>query len=222
MHPLNSKGFDAWAGTYDQSIGRDPKGYPFEGYDDVLAKVCSLAGDCRGKRVLDLGVGTGALSLQLARSGAWVTGIDFSQHMLTIARSKMPQATFICADLAQGLPEQVKRTTFDAVVSSYALHHLDERGKLRILQEAMVCLVPAGRLIVADIMFRTADDREACRLRSGNRWDGSEHYSTADALLPALAQAGLVASYEQVSCCAGALLMQKASGTAMNESEQKG
>ena len=43
-------------------------------------------GDVRGKRVLDIGCGSGRYSVELARRGAEVIGVDFSQPMLVLAR----------------------------------------------------------------------------------------------------------------------------------------
>ena len=46
------------------------------------------AGDLNGKRVLDIGCGTGLLSVKLAKMGAEVTGIDISTDMLTVAEQR--------------------------------------------------------------------------------------------------------------------------------------
>ncbi|MBI4323489.1 MAG: class I SAM-dependent methyltransferase [Candidatus Omnitrophica bacterium] len=48
----------------------------------VTVEVC---GDVRGKRVLDIGCGSGRYSVELARRGAEVVGVDFSQPMLDLA-----------------------------------------------------------------------------------------------------------------------------------------
>jgi 2-polyprenyl-3-methyl-5-hydroxy-6-metoxy-1,4-benzoquinol methylase len=56
--------------------------------DPVLWK---FAGDVRGLRVLDAGCGTGYLSIKLAKHGGLVTGIDFAERMIAIARRNDPQ-----------------------------------------------------------------------------------------------------------------------------------
>jgi len=209
MPLLDSRGFDRWADNYDDSVGKSEKGYPFEGYYDVLNKACELVGDCRGKTVLDLGVGTGLLSLELFRQGANVVGVDFSPRMLDIARSKMPKGRFVCADLAEGLPNELKNMQFDAVVSSYAFHHLEEDRKSELMREAVDHLVSGGILVVVDISFKTLKDWQDCRSCSGDQWDDSEHYTVAEEALSNLTGAGIAASYEQVSSCAGVLVVQK-------------
>ena len=45
-------------------------------------------GDVRGRRVLDLGCGTGRHAIPLAAAGAVVTAVDFSEQMLAAARRK--------------------------------------------------------------------------------------------------------------------------------------
>lgn len=66
--------------------------------------------ECRrvdGKRVLDIGCGTGRMSLELAKRGAKVTGIDFSQTMLDMATAVARQSgledrcTFVLDDFTK-------------------------------------------------------------------------------------------------------------------------
>jgi putative AdoMet-dependent methyltransferase len=209
MRPMDSKGFDRWAGDYDDSVREHSKGYPFEGYYDVLNRVCELVGDCSGKAVLDLGVGTGSLSLELFRRGANVVGVDFSPRMLDIARSRMPEGRFVCADLTEGLPSELKDMRFDTIVSGYAFHHLEEDRKNELMQEAVSHLVSGGILVVADVSFETVKNWQDCRFHSGNQWDSSEHYMVAEETVSNLTRMGMAASYEQISSCAGVLVVQK-------------
>ncbi|MFN5512843.1 MAG: magnesium protoporphyrin IX methyltransferase [Burkholderiales bacterium] len=61
------------------------------GRDRMRATMLSwLPDDLRGRRVLDAGCGTGAMSFELARRGAEVLAIDLSPRLVEIARQRMP------------------------------------------------------------------------------------------------------------------------------------
>ncbi len=56
---------------------------------DVL--LSTLPNDLTGKRILDAGCGTGALSVELAKRGAQVVGIDISPALIDIAEKRCPR-----------------------------------------------------------------------------------------------------------------------------------
>jgi SAM-dependent methyltransferase len=83
----------------------------------------------QGRRVLDLGSGTGYGAAHLRRSGAVeVVGIDRDRRAVAYARSRfaMPGLQFLVAD-AQALPPDLG--VFDAVVSSNVFEHLDDPAR---------------------------------------------------------------------------------------------
>ena len=49
--------------------------------------------------------------------------------MLEIAREKMPKAHLVRADISQGFPAGLAEEKFDAILSTYALHHLTDEQK---------------------------------------------------------------------------------------------
>jgi demethylmenaquinone methyltransferase/2-methoxy-6-polyprenyl-1,4-benzoquinol methylase len=116
-------------------------------------RVVELAAVRPGQRALDICCGTGDLALTLARSGAEVVGLDFSQAMLEIAEnrrlkstpSSIPNPKFIQGD-AQQLP--FPENSFDAVTVGYGLRNLAnwEAG----LHEMVRTAKPGGRLVVLD------------------------------------------------------------------------
>ena len=101
--------------------------------------------------VLDLGCGTGTLAIAMARAPgeARVTGIDGDPEILEIARGKEGSAGI---DFVEGLANELPFAdgSFDRVVTSLLLHHLDPAVKRAALAEARRVLRPGARLHVAD------------------------------------------------------------------------
>jgi SAM-dependent methyltransferase len=98
------------------------------------------------RRVLDLGSGDGRL-LQLvldARPGARGVAIDFSPTMLRALRARFEANRLVEVvehDLSQTLPEL---GSFDAIVSSFAIHHLEDERKRALYREVWQALEPGG------------------------------------------------------------------------------
>jgi ubiquinone/menaquinone biosynthesis C-methylase UbiE len=105
------------------------------------------------RSVLDLGCGTGTLAVLIKRlfPQATVVGLDADEAMLGRARAKASAANAnvqFDRGLAQALP--YKDSSFDRVVSTLFLHHLDAAQKRRALKEVLRILRPGGELHVAD------------------------------------------------------------------------
>jgi len=102
--------------------------------------------------VADFGCGAGALTFALAASAKSVTGIDHNESALAQARARVqregfPNVAFLQADLQDlGLP----RGSFDLVVISQSLHHVDDPA--RVLGEAHRVLRPRSRLLVLELL----------------------------------------------------------------------
>jgi SAM-dependent methyltransferase len=100
----------------------------------------------RAARVLDLGSGDGRL-LQLvldARPGAHGVAVDFSPTMLAALQARFagnPRVAVIEHDLARRLPNLGR---FDAIVSSFAIHHLEHERKRELYAEVWQALEPGG------------------------------------------------------------------------------
>lgn len=200
--------FDEWAEGYDESIASET-GFPFEGYEKVLDEVARRAGVTREMSVLDLGIGTGRLAERFVRTGCCVWGMDFSSKMLAKARSRLPGIELIKADL-RGEWFLESGHSFDRIVSGYVLHEFDLDSKVRLLSKlAHKHLNDGGRIVVGDICFPTAGEREEARRTWNERWDEDEHYWAADEAVEALGRGGLKAEHCQVSECGGVLMIDK-------------
>lgn len=98
------------------------------------------------KRILDLGTGDGRLLalLRKDRSEALGVGLDFSAEMLAAARERLAgedRIELVEHDLDDPLPAL---GSFDAVVSSFAIHHLEHERKRSLYGEAFDLLEPGG------------------------------------------------------------------------------
>jgi SAM-dependent methyltransferase len=104
-------------------------------------------------RVLDLGAGTGTLTLMLQRSApaAKLVGVDGDAAVLELARAKAAAAgDAVRFDRAMASALPYGDAVFDRVVSSLLFHHLSPADKRRTLREVFRVLVPGGELHVAD------------------------------------------------------------------------
>lgn len=121
----------------------------------LAAQVLELASPRDDEVVVDLGAGTGLLSLPAARSAATVYAVDYSEPMLERLRERaradgLENVQTVVADMRE-VP--LEDDSASVVVSSYAFHHLRDEGKELALAEARRLLRPGGRLIVCDMMF---------------------------------------------------------------------
>lgn len=109
-----------------------------------------LAEPVHGKRILDIGCGRGELCYALAKSGAHVTGIDYSETAIAIAKSHFQDAelagslTFICADAINFKPDGL----YDVIIGTDIVEHIEDVALERLLLTCANHLYPDGRLIL--------------------------------------------------------------------------
>lgn len=139
--------FDALTALYDDLLRRTMR-------DDVLKRrLVEQAALADAHDVLDLGCGTAALTVIIKRAAphAAVTGIDLDPRVLEIAKWNIAEAGVdvrLLRGSATDLP--LPDASFDRVLSSLLLHHLDTEGKRAALAGAHRVLRPGGELHVLD------------------------------------------------------------------------
>lgn len=144
-------------------------------------------------RVLDVGAGTGFLSLNLARLGYRVTALDVAPGMLAQLRTKA-EAAGADVTTVEGPAEQPPEGPFDAVVERHLVWTLPDPGQAMVAWRGAA---PDGRLVLfeglwgagADVVERTR--KQARDLLHRVRRDTHSHHGSYDQrMLSALPLAG--------------------------------
>lgn len=125
---------DDEADTYDSEVRseRDPIR---AAHYEVLEWVAKNAGITSSSRLLELGSGTGNLSIRIARCGRLIC-VDLSERMEAVARSKLHHISnrrFIKADILEVFDYQI--APIDSVISTYTVHHLTDEEKRMLFEK---------------------------------------------------------------------------------------
>ena len=94
------------------------------------------------ERIIDLGCGTGVMTVEIASRGAEVLGIDGSVEMVNTARSEYPNLSFAVGDAH----DFSTGDQYDAVVSNSALHWMT-RDPSAVISRVREALRPGGRFV---------------------------------------------------------------------------
>lgn len=140
-----------WAHSYDgwvqiMTLGRAAA---------IRRRTAELAQISPGNRVLDVGCGTGDLTIEAkvrAGSAGEVTGIDASPEMVNTARQKVAH-TAVNINFQNALIEDIPfpDNYFDVALSSLMMHHLPAELKDRGIAEIYRVLKPGGTVLIMDM-----------------------------------------------------------------------
>jgi len=206
---LDNKGFDLWADGYDKSVqlSEEDNEYPFAGYKDVLDAIYNIVHRKEKAKILDIGSGTGVLTKKLYDDGYEICGIDFSQRMIEIAKEKMPLAKLIQYDFSKGLPKELENIQFDYIISTYAMHHLEDKEKIKLINKLEKRLSNDSEIVIGDVAFKTRRLLEQCKTKYADYWDDEEIYFVFDELKEYFPKEGI--SFTTISHCAGIIQLRK-------------
>ncbi len=203
---LDKKGFNLWADGYDKSVklAEASNSYPFAGYRDVLNRIYSEIKTAPNAKVLDIGLGTAVLSAKLYNEGYDISGVDFSDKMLEIARGKMPDAKLSAFDFVHGLPPEFSGQKYDFIICTYAIHHLTDERKIAFIKTLLEGnLNVGGKMLIGDVAFENLADMANCKAENAAIWDDDEFYPTQEVLGQALKKV----EFEKISFCSGVFIV---------------
>jgi tRNA (cmo5U34)-methyltransferase len=115
--------------------------------------------------VLELGCGDGALTEELLKTndGLSATLLDGGYGMVEKARERLKgyrNTTFIQATFQDLLDGKIKLETYDFVVSSMAIHHLDMGEKASLFRLIVSWLKPGGLFVDVDVVLPPSEELE--------------------------------------------------------------
>lgn len=135
---LVAAGYDAMAVRFDQWQSEVSGSARMRYLDQLLALLP------RRPDVLELGCGAAVESTRILAERANFTGVDISEAQIALARKRLPQATFISADVSA---LTLAPESFDAVVAFYVLLHIPREDLDALLGRVANWLRPGGLLL---------------------------------------------------------------------------
>ncbi|MGG0667550.1 class I SAM-dependent DNA methyltransferase [Sporosarcina koreensis] len=141
----NKEAYTEFALVYDELM----TDIPYDAYVDLI----SVAGDgIKGKKIIDVGCGTGLLSVKLAKSGAFVTGIDLSRDMLAIAEKRATDLSLTIDLLELPMQEIGGAEQFDiAVIAIDSLNYLPDQESVLNTFKGIHSVLNYGGVLIFDV-----------------------------------------------------------------------
>ncbi len=129
-----------------------------EGFRDFQQEACKIAdnlGLSNDSIVLDIGCGTGGLSVHLAHICYHVYAVDISPAMISILQAKISQQGLenVTPVRSGFLTYEHRGSDLDAIISNIALHHLPDFWKQVALCKFYDLLKKGGKFFLGDVVF---------------------------------------------------------------------
>ena len=158
------QGYNAIANRYLAQRTRDSEDVRL--LDDLIERLPANA------KVLDAGCGAGIPISQMLSEHFDVTGVDFSEAQVELAKQHIPRANFICRDMTKlDFPEN----TFDGICSYYAIIHIPREEHQALLNNFHRMLKPEGFALLCLGAEHLIDEIDENYLGTRMYWS---HYDT--------------------------------------------
>jgi ArsR family transcriptional regulator len=144
---------------------------------EVESALLTVLGDLAGKRILDIGTGTGRVLELLGKTAAEGVGVDMSREMLAVARARLQRAELANCLVRQADMYQLPYPdgAFDVITLHQVLHYAEKPETA--IAEAARLLAPGGLLLVVDF---APHDQEELREQHAHRRLGFEDGAMKD------------------------------------------
>lgn len=135
-----------------EAVARSP------GFRTLRDRILERAELAPEDEVVDLGSGTGLLTLPAASAANRVWALDISEAMVAYLGAKARSAGLGNVEpvVASVVSVPLVDRSVNVAISNYCFHHLDDDAKLIALDEVKRVLAPGGRLVLGDMMFSLA------------------------------------------------------------------
>lgn len=196
--------FDNWSVNYEKDIIRFQNQYPFAGYFEIIEEIVISIRKNKFKSILDIGVGSGYMLNKILESEPLeYFGLDFSNKMLEIAKSKLAAENFDQFDITKGIPSIINARKFDCILSAFTLHHFETDEKLNIIDKYFEKLNDHGKFFLADISFESKNELNKTKLFEGKSWDLEEEkgYIIIEDFINDLEKKNYKVKHKKVSFC---------------------
>ncbi|WP_457742625.1 class I SAM-dependent methyltransferase [Thermococcus sp.] len=180
--------FDGWAESYDEDVMNED--WIHRDYWKVLRLVAERA---RGV-VVDIDCGTGNI-LRFLDSESYI-GVEPSAGMREKFREKHGFEPLDGHFLALPLPDGVA----DTVTTTYAFHHVPDEEKEDAIKEMLRVLKPGGKIVIADVMFESEDEKIRIAEEDDLRDEiEDEYFAPVDKLRKICGRLGLECQFERIN-----------------------
>ncbi|MFS0575287.1 class I SAM-dependent methyltransferase [Sporosarcina sp. 179-K 3D1 HS] len=140
-----TKAYAEFAAIYDELM----TDIPYDSYIDFLELAI---GDLEGKRILDIGCGTGVLSFKFAERGAEVAGVDLSSDMLDVAKKRATALSLPVNFVQQPMEKLDGFHNYDAaVIAIDSLNYVTDEAKVKETFRRIYSSLKKGGSLLFDV-----------------------------------------------------------------------